>query len=98
MRIILNELFCKKLWKSDIKKVKEPNRTKRLREYCYKLVQESNKELTDRDRIKVNNGIRDFLKTYEETEIEIEVQEEDGKFFELGQPFTLELGSCVKGN
>ena len=79
MKIILNLEFCKKLWKSDIKKVKEPNRTKKLRDYCNKLVQESNKELTDRDRIKVNNGIRDFLKTNEETEIELE--DEDGKFF-----------------
>ena len=98
MKIILNLEFCKNIWKSDIKKVKEPYRTKKLREYCYKLVRESNKKLTDRDRTKLINGIKHFLKSYEETEIEIEVQEEDGKFFELGQPFTLELGSCVKGN
>ena len=98
MKIILNELFCRKIWKTDIKKVREPIRTKKLRESCNKLIQESNIKLNERNKMKVFNGIKYFLKSYEETEIEIEVQEEDGKFFELGQPFTLELGSCVKGN
>jgi len=77
MKIILNLEFCKKLWRTDIKKVKEPNRTKKLREFCNQLVQENNKKLNDRDRIKIINGIKYFLKSYEETQIEIE--DEDGK-------------------
>ena len=77
MRIILNELFCQQIWRSDIRKVKEPNRTKKLREYCNKLVQENNKKLNDQDRIKVLNGIKYFLKDYKETQIEIE--DENGK-------------------
>ena len=46
MKIIINLEFCNKIWKSDIKKVKEPYRTKQLREFCTKLVHENNKTLT----------------------------------------------------
>ena len=81
MKIILNLEFCKKIWKSDVRKVKEPYRTKKLREYCTKLVQENNKTLNKRNKLNVCNGVRDFLKTFVETEIEIE--DEDGKFFEF---------------
>ena len=80
MRILLNELFSKKIWTSDIKKVKEPNRSKKLRELCNKMIQEHNIKLNERIRKKVYNGVRDFCKTWKEVEIEIE--EEDGKFFE----------------
>ena len=79
MKIILNLEFCKKIWKSDIKKVKEPYRTKKLRDFCTKFVHENNKTLNNRDKLNIYNGIRDFLKTNEETEIELE--DEDGKFF-----------------
>ena len=79
MKIILNLEFCKKLWRTDIKKVKEPNRTKRLRECCIKIVKENKKTLNERNKLNVHNGIKSFLKSYEETEIEIE--DEDGEFF-----------------
>ena len=80
MKIILNLEFCKKLWKTDIKKVREPNRTKKLREYCRKLVQENKKTLNEQNKLNVHNGIKYFLKSYEETVIEIH-EEEDGEFF-----------------
>ena len=35
--------------------------------------------VNERNRLSVHNGIKHFLKTYEETEIEIE--DEDGEFF-----------------
>ena len=79
MKIILNLDFCKRIWKSDIKKIKEPYRTKKLKESCTKLVHGNNKTLNKRNKLIVCNGVRDFLKTYEETEIELE--DEDGKFF-----------------
>ena len=81
MKIILNLEFCKKLWKTDIKKVKEPNRSKKLRECCNKLIQENNIKLNERIRKKVFNGVRDFCKTFKE--VEIEVEEEDGKLFKF---------------
>ena len=81
MKIILNLEFCKKLWRTDIKKVKEPNRSKKLRECCNKLIQENNIKLNERIRKKVFNGVRDFCKTFKE--VEIEVEEEDGKLFKF---------------
>ena len=45
MKIIINLEFCKTIWKSDIKKVKEPYRTKKLRECCTKIVHENNKTI-----------------------------------------------------
>ena len=48
--------------------VKEPNRTKKLRECCIKMVRENTKTLNERNKRNVCNGVRDFLKTYEETE------------------------------
>ena len=77
MKILLNDFFTKKIWTSDIKKVKEPNRSKKLRECCNKLIQENNIKLNERIRKKVYNGVRDFCKTWKEVEIEIE--DEDGK-------------------
>ena len=82
MKIIINLEFCKTIWKSDIKKVKEPYRTKKLRECCTKIVHENNKTLNKRNKRNVCNGVRDFLKTYEETEIVIH-EEEDGELFKL---------------
>ena len=82
MKIILNLDFCKRIWKSDIKKVKEPYRTKKLREYCIKMVRENTKTLNERNKRNVCNGVRDFLKTYEETEIVIH-EEENGELFKL---------------
>ena len=58
--------------------VKEPNRTKKLRECCIKMVRENTKTLNERNKLNVHNGIKFFLKSYEETEIEIH-EEEDGK-------------------
>ena len=81
MRIILNEIFCRQIWSSDVKKVKEPNRTRKLREFCYKLVHENHTKLNERIRGKIKNGVRDFCKTWKEVEIEFE--EEDGKLFKL---------------
>ena len=82
MKIIINLEFCKTIWKSDIKKVKEPYRTKKLRECCTKIVHENNKTLNKRNKLNVCNVVRDFLKTYEETEIVIH-EEEDGELFKL---------------
>ena len=69
MKIIINLEFCKTIWKTDLKKVKEPYRTKKLRECCTKIVEENNKILNKRNRLSVHNGIKHFLKSYEETEI-----------------------------
>ena len=82
MKIIINLEFCKTIWKTDLKKVKEPYRTKKLRECCTKIVHENNKTLNKRNKLNVCNGVRDFLKTYEETEIVIH-EEEDGELFKL---------------
>ena len=68
MKITLNLEFCQKLWKTHISMVKEPNRTKKLRECCIKMVRENTKTLNERNKRNVCNGVRDFLKTYEETE------------------------------
>ena len=62
--------------------VKEPNRTKKLRECCIKMVRENTKTLNERNKRNVCNGVRDFLKTYEETEIVIH-EEENGELFNL---------------
>ena len=62
--------------------VKEPNRTKKLRECCIKMVRENTKTLNERNKRNVCNGVRDFLKTYEETEIVIH-EEENGELFKL---------------
>ena len=63
--------------------VREPNRTRKMRELCFKKMQENHKKINHRNRGKVLNGIRDFLKSYKETEIEFNEEEEDGKFLEL---------------
>ena len=78
MKITLNLEFCQNLWKTHISMVKEPNRTKKLRECCIKMVRENTKTLNERNKLNVHNGIKSFLKSYEETEIEIH-EEEDGK-------------------
>ena len=59
--------------------VKEPNRTRKMRDCCIKMIEENNKILNKRNRLSIHNGIKHFLKSYEETEIEIE--DEDGEFF-----------------
>ena len=46
------------------------------------MMHENHKKVNPRNRGKVLNGIRDFLKSYEETEIEFN-EEADGKFFEI---------------
>ena len=55
---------------------------KKIRELCCKLVQENHIELNKRNRVKIENGVRSYLKTLKEKEIQID--EEDGKFLELG--------------
>ena len=80
MKITLNETFCKRIWKAHVRTVKEPNKTKKIRELCFKLVQENNIELNERNKGKVKNGVRDFLRNLKETEIQID-EEEDGKFW-----------------
>ena len=82
MKITLNESFCARIWKSHISLIKEPTRTKQIRELCCKLVQENHIELNKRNRVKIENGVRSYLKTLKEKEIQID--EEDGKFLELG--------------
>jgi len=82
MKITLNLEFCQNLWKTHISMVKEPNRTKKLRECCIKMVRENTKTLNERNKRNVCNGVRDFLKTYEETEIVIH-EEENGELFKL---------------
>ena len=82
MKIIINREFCQKIWKTHISHVKEPTRTRKMRELCYKMMHENDKKVNLRNRGKVQNGIRDFLKSYEETEIEFN-EEADGKFFKI---------------
>ena len=62
MKIIINREFCQKIWKIHISHVKEPNRTRKMRELCYKMMHENHKKVNPRNRGKVQNGIRDFLK------------------------------------
>ena len=81
MKIFLNETFSERIWKTHISKVREPTRTRKMRELCCKLVQENHIELNKRNRVKIENGVRNYLKTLKETEIQID--EEDGKFLEL---------------
>ena len=80
MKITLNETFCKRIWKTHVRTVKEPNRTRKIIELCFKLVQENNIELNERNKGKIKNGVRDFLRKLKETEIQID-EEEDGKFW-----------------
>ena len=62
MKIIINQEFCQKIWKTHISHVKEPNRTRKMRELCFKMMHENHKKVNPRNRGKVQNGIRDFLK------------------------------------
>ena len=82
MKITLNESFCERIWKTHISRIREPTRTTKLRELCCKLVEENHIELNKTNRVKIENGVRNYLKTLKETEIQID--EEDGKFLELG--------------
>ena len=60
--------------------IKEPTRTRKIKELCFRLVQENHIELSKRNRDKIKNGVRDYLKKLNETEIQID-EEEDGKFW-----------------
>ena len=82
MKITLNESFCARIWQTHVSRIREPTRTKKIRELCCKLVQENHIELNKRNRVKIENGVRSYLKTLKEKEIQID--EEDGKFLELG--------------
>ena len=80
MKITLNERFCQRIWKTHISMIKEPTRTRKIKELCFRLVQENHIELSKRNRDKIKNGVRDYLKKLNETEIQID-EEEDGKFW-----------------
>ena len=82
MKITLNQSFCERIWKTHVSRIKEPTRTNKIRELCCKLVQENHIQLNKRNRVKIENGVRSYLKTLKEKEIQID--EEDGKFLELG--------------
>ena len=60
MKIILNLDFCKRIWKSDIKKVKEPYRTKKLKECCTKMLHENNKTLKEAFKEANAKFLKDF--------------------------------------
>ena len=76
MKITLNETFCKRIWKTHVSLIKDPTRTRKIRELCLKMVQENHIELNKLNRAKIENGIRSYLNTLKEKEIQIEDEEE----------------------
>ena len=80
MKLLLNRNLCKKFWKSNIETVKEPTRTKKLRDYCTReILNRKPGPLSSVDKLSIFNGIRRFLRKYEETEIEIPTEDEIGR-------------------
>ena len=80
MKIILNKNVCKEIWSSELRKVKEPTRSRKIKEFCINLIERNNMIVTRESQMKIHTGVRQFINSkFKETEILIEEDGNHGK-------------------
>ena len=78
MKFVLKRELFQNFWTTPIEKVREPGRKKKISEFCLQELRNRNISITKETRVKLSNGLKIFLKNFQEKEIEFT---EDGKFY-----------------
>ena len=78
MKFVLKRELFQDLWTIPIEKVPEARRKKKIYEFCVQELRNRHISITKETRVKLFNGLKNFLKNFQEKEIEFT---EVGKFY-----------------